>query len=169
MKKILRTIDAVNEQVGSAARWLALFLVLVIVNEVVRRYVFNSPTSLGMESMVMAGAAMYALSWGYATLHKVHVRVDVIYRRFSRRVQLIIDTVCFVLIFLPVIGTLNYYSCTYMIRAWLIGEKSDLTSTFPPIAPVRTIVFIGICLLMVQGIAQFVRDIYELVRSKPYD
>lgn len=167
MRKIVRVIDAANEWVGLATRWLIILAVLITVTEVVQRYVFGWPTMWGPELAVMAAAAMYALAWGYIHRHGGHVRVDVFYSRLSPRVRAILDVVCALLFFLPVIGLLVYASGSWMWRAWEVGERSRMTFWHPPIAPLRTAIFVGLCLLMLQGIARFIRDLHFLVRNRP--
>ena len=81
----------------------------------------------------------------------------------------IIDVVCFFALFLPVIGVLTYTAGSWMVHAWAIGEKSVITYWYPPIAPMRTAIFIGILLLVLQGIAQLWRDIYFLRRGEHID
>jgi len=168
MSKLLRIIDATNERVGQAMKWFVIAAMLVMVIEVAQRYLFHRPSMWGYEIPVQVGAAMYVLSWGYVHLSHGHVRVDVFYSHFSPRTRTIVDIACFFLLFVPVIGFLIYTSGAWMARAWNIGEKSVLTYWYPPIAPLRTTIFVGMLLLLLQGIAHFIRDLHLLVRSKPH-
>lgn len=169
MKKILKIINSVNEWAGKGAQWFALALILIGVTEVVMRYVFDRPTMWGYEILVMTGAAMYALSWGHVHLHQGHVRMDVLYRSFSTKGKSIVDAIFFLLFFVPVVGLLAYTSASWMWHAWEINEKSVLTYWYPPIAPLRTVVFIGVCLLALQGIARLIADLHSLKGTKVYD
>jgi len=169
MRKILQIIDSTNERIGQAMRWFVIAAILFMVIEVVQRYVFHHPTMWGYEIPVQIGAAMYILSWGYVHFSHGHVRVDVFYSRFSLRNRAIIDIACFLLLFVPIVGFLAYTSGAWMAHAWKISEKSVLTYWYPPISPLRTAIFLGILFLLLQGIAQFIRDLHLLMRSKPYD
>ncbi|NIO06679.1 MAG: TRAP transporter small permease subunit, partial [Deltaproteobacteria bacterium] len=82
MRKILKAIDSINDFVGNTAKWLAPLIMLVITTEVALRYIFGRPTSVLPELMIMFGAALYTLGWGYVHRLRRHVRVDVIYLRF---------------------------------------------------------------------------------------
>jgi TRAP-type mannitol/chloroaromatic compound transport system permease small subunit len=44
-----------------------------------------------------------------------------------------------------------------------------ITGWYPPAGPLRTIVLLGLALFALQGFAQFIRDLYLLIRGKPYD
>ena len=169
MRKVLKTIDSINEFVGEQMKWVVLFLILVVCSEVMMRYVFNSPTSQLPVIQTWTGTTLYILAFGYVMLHKGHVRVDVLYTRFSDRMKAIMDVILFFVFFVPAIGSLLYSGYNWMIHAWVAGERSMLTYWYPPMAPVRTIVFIGLSLFFLQGLATLYRDLYMAVRSKPYD
>lgn len=166
---MLRVIDFVSRWVGEALKWVAVAIVCLGASEVVMRYVFNSPTHWGYETLLMLGAGMYVLSWAYVHLERGHVRLDVVYTRLSVRGKAIIDVICTALYFFPLIGVLVYISSLKMWRAWEIGEKSIETHWYPPLGPIRTAVFIGLCLFALQGLAQFIRDLHVLVKHQPYD
>jgi TRAP-type mannitol/chloroaromatic compound transport system permease small subunit len=154
---------------GQLVKYFVIAAALVTCFEVTQRYVFNRPTMWGYEIPIMIAGAMYTLAWGYVHKEKGHVRVDIVYSRLSDRVKAIFDSVLFVCLFSPVIGFLAFQSWNWMIRAWRIGEKSVFTYWYPPIAPLRTAIFIGIVLFLLQGLAQFWRDLYFLVKGVRYD
>jgi TRAP-type mannitol/chloroaromatic compound transport system permease small subunit len=169
MRTILRTIDSINEWVGRRLKWLVLFIVLVVCSEVVMRYVFNSPTSQLPVIQTWSGTALYSLAFGYVLLHKSHVRVDVIYARLSTRVKAIVDVILWFVFFLPSIGFLGYAGYNWMIHAWRAGERSQITYWYPPMAPIRTIVFIGLVLFLLQGVATVYRDLHMAIKNRPLE
>jgi len=169
MKRILRFVDATSTWTGRIVLWLSVILVIVMTYEVFMRYALNSPTMWAYETSIMIGAAMYALSWAYVHRERAHIRVDLIYSRLSSRGKAIVDTICAFFLFFPLISLLGYMAFSWMARAWKINEKSVETYWYPPIAPLRTAVFIGLVLFGLQGLVQFIRDVYLLVRNKSYD
>lgn len=169
MRKLLKFIDATSLWTGKIVRWLAVALVLIMSYEVFMRYVLNSPTMWAYETVIMTGAAMYVFAWTYVHREKAHIRVDVFYSRLSSRGKALVDALCTFFLFFPLISLLGYMAFTWMARAWKIGEKSVETYWYPPIAPLRTAVFIGLVLFGLQGLAQFIRDVYLLLRNKSYD
>lgn len=168
MSITLRLIDSINRWVGHGIKWFAVVLVCLGTYEVVMRYAFNSPTRWGYETLLMLGAAMYVLSWGYVHLEHGHIRLDVFYARLSARAKAIMDVACTTLLFFPLVGILAYTSASRMWDSWETGERSIAATWYPPLGPIRTLVFIGICLFALQGIAQFIRDLYVLSRH-PHD
>jgi len=169
MRAILKAIDSLNEWVGRQLKWLVLFLVLVVCAEVLMRYVFNRPTSQLPVIQTWSGTALYALAFGYVLLHKGHVRVDVLYTRLSQRMKALVDVVLWFVFFLPSIGFLTYSGYTWMVHAWRSHERSQITYWYPWMAPIRTIVFIGLVLFLLQGLATVYRDFHLLVKDRPLE
>ena len=169
MRAILRVVDSISEWTGKAVRWLCVALVLVMTYEVTMRYVFDAPTMWAYETSVMIGGSIFVLGLAYVHRHRGHIRVDVFYEHLSPKGKAIIDVIFASLFLFPLLIILIDASVSYMWRAWLIGEKSVETYWYPPAAPFRTAVAIGFCLFLLQCLAQFVRDLYLLVRNKPYD
>lgn len=163
----MRVIDSISEWVGSAARWLVVALVAVTVYDVAARYVFDAPPVWGYETSRMLGGSIILLGWAYCLLHHFHIRVDVFYTHFSLRKKAIIDVLCTALFFFPLFAVLIKISIPWMWSAWLVGEVMPESYWYPPAGPFRTMVVIGVCLLFLQFIAQFVRDLRILMKREP--
>jgi len=104
MKKVLKVIDAINEWMGAKlVKWLTVILMLVVTGEVFMRFVLNRPTTQGPMIAIWTGAVLYTLSWGYIHLHKGHVRVDIVYGRFSPRAKAIFDVICAIVFLFPLL------------------------------------------------------------------
>ena len=169
MKAVLHVIDLISDWTAKAVSWLAVALVLVLVFDVVERYVFGGATIWAYETGTMLGATIYVMGWAFVHRMREHIRVDVIYVHLSPRAQLIIDVTGTLLFFLPLLYVLIDTSIYYMLRAWRINEKLAETFWYPPAGPFRTVVVVGLFLLAFQTIANLIRDFYQLVRNKAYD
>ncbi len=169
MKAILRIIDTINNGVGSAAHWLCTALVLLITLEVIRRFVFNSPSMWAFESAMMMGAAIYTLAWSYVHLHRGHVKVDIFYIHLPRRVQALIDVLGNIFFFFPFIIIFTIAAVDKAQYSWAVNERMEETVWYPPLGPLRTVIAIALILFLFQGAANFVRDFYVLIRNRPYD
>ena len=159
MRRILMVIDNMNEWVGRWITFLPYAFVLIVCTEVILRYGFNDPTIWLPVVVTMTAAGMYALSFGYIFLHDGHVRIDIFSRLLSRRGKAILEVVLGVLFFFPVIGALTYSGAQWVWFAWSTDERSQQTFWYAPIAPIRTVVLIGLLLFLLQGVAIFVRDL----------
>ena len=167
MRTILKVIDSISDWMGNIVCWLALVLVVLVSFEVTMRYCFNSPTMWNYETSMMIGGTLFILGWAYTQRHNAHVRVDVFYAHLSPKKKAIIDVLCTLLLLVPFMILLINISIEYAWRAWEINEKSVLSYWYPPMAPFRTVVLVGFCLFTLQSIANFIRDLYILIRNRP--
>jgi TRAP-type mannitol/chloroaromatic compound transport system permease small subunit len=55
-----------------------------------------------------------------------------------------------------------------MFWSWKVMEKSVEGYWYPPWYPLRTMIFIGFALLLIQGLANLYRAVYRLVKGKEY-
>ncbi len=167
MRTIIKTIDAISEYTGKTARWVCVALVAVVVYEVTARYVFNAPTVWAFETISMLLATIGALGWAYTHLHHGHVRVDVFYTHLSPKGRAMIDVGGYLIFFFPFLIMLVYASASGAWFSWSVGERLIEGYWYPPAYPIRIVMFVGASLFFLQGVAQFMRDLYQLIRSKP--
>ncbi len=161
MKKIARAISAANDTLGRFFSLLILPLIFVVMYEVIARKIFHAPTSWGFELTIYIYGAHFMLGMAYTLLLDRHVRIDVIVMQLSEKVQLWLRIITFVIIFIPFVGALTYAAIVFAAESWSILELSS-TAWKPPIYPFKTIMPIAMLLLLAQGIANFIRDIYKL-------
>ena len=158
LAKIARTIDRVSLASGRILVWWTVVAVAIITFEVVMRYVFNRPTNWGHESMTLIFGMQYILCGAYAHHAKAHVRVDVVYQAFSPRNKARMDALTSLLFFLY-IGVMTYTGWFFYWQSQVIWELS-FTDWAPPLYPVKFTVFLGSLLLLLQGFANFIRDLH---------
>jgi len=169
MKAIIKTIETISEYTGKTALWLCVALVLVLSYETTSRYVFDSPTAWAYETSWMIGATLAVMGWSYTHRHHGHIRVDVFYTRLSLRGKALVDVLCSFIFLFPLLGVLMYSSTTFMMFAWKMKEKLVESSWMPPSGPIKTVLMVGLAIFTLQCLAQFLRDLYQLIRGKPYD
>ena len=169
LRKLLRGIDYISKLAGSWAKWFVWLLVLVGAYDTIMRHFFNAPTLWAYDTLCMAGGAVYVMGWSYDYLHDSHIRVDLFYRKLSPRKRALLNIISSVVLFFPLIGALLKISITWAIKAWRINETMISTFWYPPAAPYRTVFALGILFLDLQGIANFIRDLYFVIRGEPLD
>ena len=108
---------------GEYVAWWSLMAVFVYYYEVIARFVFNSPTNWVHESMFLMFGMQYMLSGAYAYREDQHVRVDVIYAKFSPRGKAIADIITSVFFFI-FIGTMLVTGYRFAGDAVNFGEHS---------------------------------------------
>jgi len=166
IRRILGGIDALSTWSAKGIAWACFIMVLVIAYDVILRYLFRAPTVWQYDISYMLGGSIIILGAGYVHLERKHVRVDILYNGFSLRTRLIID-VCFTsLCFFPLITALIFSSVQHAIHAYTVKEFSEVGFWRPLMWPFRSIIPIGLAILWLQGLANFVRDVHRLAKGE---
>jgi len=161
----MKLIAKINDWQAQIFGWLTVACTLVMTYESIARYVFNAPTLWGYSTVVMMGAAMYF--FGFAYVHKLngHIRVDIFYNRLSERGKALLDVVCAIFLFFPLIVALTYGAFYMAIESWVTREINTESAWFHPMGPIRSICAIGLLLFLLQGISQFIDDLRKVIRG----
>ena len=163
MKKILSIIDAISIWSGKVAGWLVLFVVGFIIYEILMRYVFHLPTLWVSESMVFGSGMIYVLGAAWALQDYRHVKIDLIYGRLTPRQRAVIDSFTFIFFFFYMIVFL-WATTEYARRSVSVLETSG-SAWDPPVYPIKLALAAGVLLLLLQGIAKFIRDLHFAVKG----
>ena len=166
MRKTLRIIDSINEKIGTLSSWLIIAMVIVILCEVIARYVFNSPTTWAFSSMRLIGGAAIVLGWAYAQLHNAHIRVDVFYSYFSARIKALVDVLGSLLFFFPLIGAFTYIVISRELQVLMTGQLLTFSFWCSPSSIYAVVIMLGLCLTCLQFAAQLARDVHTLIKGK---
>jgi TRAP-type mannitol/chloroaromatic compound transport system permease small subunit len=161
MKKFVRAVDKFNEFFGKWIALLILPLTGVVVYEVLMRRAFHAPTTWAFEMTVYLYGAHFMLGAAYTHLHDRHVRIDIIVQQLPPKVGVFLNVFTFWIIFLPFVGCLSYAAVVYAAHSWSVWEHS-WTAWKPPLYPYKTIMPVALIMLLIQGIANFIRDVYRL-------
>jgi len=158
---VIGFVDTLNDWVGRVMSFGILFMFVLVLSEVIRRYFFNAPTVWGTELTQFIFGMYVILSGGHILRWGGHVNVDILYNRFGTRAKAIIDIGTFFLFFL-FCGMMLLYGGSLAWESLSIWEHSN-SAWHPPIYPVKMMIPIGAFLVLLQGIAKLIRDILTLV------
>lgn len=159
MSRIVRWIDRLSGATGLIIAWLVFPLILASCYEVFSRYVLNAPTIWAFELGYMAMGTHALIGAAYTLKERGHIRIDVFYTHFRPKTRAMLDTLGYVVLFLPVMLWLCWGSWDYWVEAYLSGEESGQSAWNPLIWPFRFCFFFGLALLTLQGIAELIRCI----------
>ncbi len=163
MKKLLALIDGLSILSGKAASWLILLVVGFIIYEILMRYVFHLPTLWVSESMVFGSGLTYVLGAAWALQDNRHVKIDLIYGRLTPRQRAVIDSITF-FFFALYLGVFLWATTEYARRSVMVLETSG-SAWDPPIYPLKLALALGVVLLILQGIAKFIRDLHFAIKG----
>ena len=164
--RAIRILDKLTLWTAWAFAVLVVPLVLANTIEVFMRYVLGRPTVWAMETTVMTYGSLFMLGAAYALQKGAHVRTDMFWEKFSDRTKGVVDSVAYVLLFLPSMAVLCYLSFDDMVYSWSIGERSNLTPWQPILWPFRAVVPLSAALLFLQGISELLKSLWAARTGK---
>jgi TRAP-type mannitol/chloroaromatic compound transport system permease small subunit len=163
MNKLLAVIDAISTWTGKTASWLIALVVVFIIYEIFMRYVLRLPTLWVSESIVFGSGLTYVLGGAWALKENRHVKIDLLYDRMGKRRRAIIDAITFVF-FSLYMGVFLWAVFEYVVRSVSVGETSG-SAWDPPVYPIKIALLFGVLILILQGIAKFIRDLRLAIRG----
>ena len=169
---IAKAIDAANESIGRSVLWLVGVATLISALNALARYGFGVSSNAWLEIQWYLFAAIILLAAGYTLKHNGHVRIDVIYGRFSARTQAWIDLFGTLLFLLPLCGLMVWFAIPGFVDSFQSGEISPDAGGLIR-WPVRLLIPLGFALLALQGVAEiikriaFLRGEAKLTREQP--
>ena len=165
LRSIVSRIEYLSEQSGHVSKYIVPLLVFTITYDVFLRYVFNAPTKWSYDITFMLGGTLMLMMQAYTLLHKGHVNIDILQRKLSPRANLLLDTILSLLLFFPLILVLLYTSYRHAVTSIEMRELSNVGFWRPVLYPFRTMIPVAFFLVILQGIASFVRNVYSLTHG----
>ena len=160
--RLADSIDRLNTQIGHAAAWLVLVVVLLQFALVVARYLFGLGSLWLSETVIYAHATLFLLAGAWTLSVGAHVRVDIFYADASLRAKAVIDLIGAVLLLLPFALVLLWLSWPYVERSWAILEHSQEASGLPLVFALKTLIPLFAVLMALQGLVQAIRAVEAL-------
>jgi TRAP-type mannitol/chloroaromatic compound transport system permease small subunit len=164
-QKFCDLVDGINEKSGRYTCWLAMPMMGVIVYEVLMRYFLRAPTIWAWDTVRLMLLLFAAFGAGYGLVHNVYVRVDIIFARLSPKRQAWVDLLITGSLFLFFYSILLWQIGSEMAKSWEANERME-SLWAPRIYPFKTGAFIGVLLMWLQGIANFIRDLIQVMSDK---
>lgn len=155
---VAERLESVNRTVGLLVSWLALAMVLVTFVVVVLRYAFDSGSIALQESVTYMHAMLFMLGAAFTLQQNGHVRVDILYQRFSRRGRAWVDLLGTLLLLFPVSVFLLVASWDYVAESWAVLEGSREAGGIPGVWALKTLILLMPLLLLVQGLIWVLRN-----------
>jgi len=166
LRGFIKHVDRFSEWSGKAVAWTILFLVGELVYDSVARYAFNAPTVWSFDISYMIYSLLFMLGGAYTLLIDEHIRIDLIYKKVSLRTRAAIEIIGYLVLFFPVMAALVYFGIGFTIDSWRILEHQTLSYWGPPIYPFKALIPVAAILLLLQGIAQFIRSLLFIVKGE---
>jgi TRAP-type mannitol/chloroaromatic compound transport system permease small subunit len=160
----VRYVDAFNRRIGRLTMYGVLLLMAVLLYAAFSKAAFSISPIWTVEMAQFTLTAYYMLGGPYSFQNEGHVRMDLFYSNWSPRTQALVDcvTVIGLIVYLLVLLRGGIDSTYY---AFATGQHRP-SAWAPPLWPIRSIMCIGIFLMLLQALSTMFKDI-AIYRGKP--
>ena len=148
-----------------SSNFTALFLailVLLVVYDASMRYLFSEGSTALQELEWHLFDVVILLSIAYTMKKGAHVRVDILYDRFSLKTQKIIDIVATLFFILPLSLLIIYIGYDFVHISFIQNEASSDPGGLPYRWIVKSLMIVAFVLLLLEAFRAVVEDIKEL-------
>ncbi len=149
---------------GYTAGWLVLVMMVLVLVEVVSRYVVHRPLMVANEFGAYLLVAVSYLAAAYAWKEKGHVRITVLVSRLPLKIANWLRLVTLFMALIVAIG-LSQSAYSYLQTSFRLNMASGSWLHFPLQGPHMTLM-IGFSLLSLMLMLEFIRAIMKLRRGE---
>lgn len=160
-----RWIDCLIVGTGRVTAWLIVPLMVVILVDVIARKVpaiwyavsdtfladYVSSVKL-QETEWHLHTVLFVVGLGYAYVHNMHVRVDLLRRSFSQKWRAYLEIFACAVLLIPYTALLIYYGWDFVQSSFLQGEGSQALTGLPHRWLIKSTLLLGIALFLLSGV-----------------
>ena len=162
LERWLQWAELSGRRFGQATAWLLLLMMLIQCTVVLLRYGFEIGSIALQESVTYLHACAFMLGAAWTLQTGGHVRVDLLYRNWSRRRQALVDIGGSLLLLLPFSAFIVFSSIDYVQQSWAISERSADTGGLPIVYLLKTLIPVLGISLFIQGLVEVLRNLLRL-------
>ena len=157
-------IDSICEKVGRFVMYWVFFMMFLLILSFVTRNIINIPLMWIIEMAQFTITAYYLLGGGYSMLTNDHVRMDLFYGKLSKKVKAKMDifTSFFLIFFLAILFFGSITSLIYTLET----KQKLFTAWAPYVWPIKSLMLLGILLMLLQAFSTLFKDIANLKNKK---
>lgn len=163
LKQICHIIDTLNGWVGRAVAWVTFLVVLVVFVDVVMRYAFKKSFVFTQELEWHLFAFIFLMGAGYTLLKDGHVRVDIFYQNFSKKVKAWINFLGVIFFLIPGCYLIIRTSALFVYNSWSIMEGSPDPGGIPYRFIIKGAIPVGFVLILLQGISLGIKSFLTIM------
>ena len=163
-----RAVDWLTDRFGWVAMWAVILSCFISAANAIVRYTFDFSSNAFLEIQWYMFAA--CVMFGAAQVLRVneHVRVDVLYGRYSGKTQALIDIFGLVFFLLPVMALMMYLSLPLFIKMFNSNEMSSQAGGLVR-WPAMLTLHVGFGLMILQGVAEIIKRVGWLMHRYEMD
>ena len=158
-------IDRLNGAIGKSVAWLSIIMALIVFFLVLLRSTMDVGSIAAQELVTYLHATLFMLAMAYTLKGDGHIRVDIFFRRMTPIPRAWINILGTILFLIPFALFLIVISWDSTLTSWAIKEGSSNTGGIPAAFLLKTLVPLGGAVLLLQGIAEVLRNLHTLTYS----
>ncbi|MEJ5378175.1 MAG: TRAP transporter small permease subunit [bacterium] len=162
-RSLVNIIDALNLKVGTTISWLSFSLVMLVVFDVIMRYLFKKSFVAVQETEWHIFAVYFLIGGGYTLLKDSHVRVDIFYQKMSARLKAWIDLLGVLFFLLPGCYLVIKTSSKFAWTSWMVREASADPGGLPGRYLLKAVVAVAFVLIALQGVSMGLKNLLLLL------
>ena len=164
---LTQMIDRIVMTVCGVFNWIWVILVIVIITNVVLRYVFSQ----GMIELEELQWHLFAVGWlvGLSSTFILdgHVRVDVIHDKLKYKTKAWLELFGLLALLFPFIGFVTYYSIPFVELSWNTSETSTSANGLSARWVVKGFLLFSFVLLNLAAASRLIKVIVSLKNGSP--
>ena len=156
----VKYVDLICEKIGRFVMYWVFFMMFLLILSFVTRNIINFPLMWIIEMAQFTITAYYLLGGGYSMLTDDHVRMDLFYGKLSNKGKAKMDvfTSFFLIFYLIILFIGSITSLIYTIQT----KQKLFTAWAPYVWPIKTLMLIGILLMLLQAFSTLFKDIAKM-------
>lgn len=159
-------IDRLLAGLGKSVSWLIVCAVVITFAVVVMRYGFGFGRIWIQESYLWMHAIVFMLGAAWTLQDEGHVRVDMLYRKFSPRMQCWVDLSGSLFLLMPTCILILWVSSPYVWHSWQLLEGSRETGGIPAVFLLKTVIPLMAITLLLQGLSMAIHNLARITGAE---
>lgn len=166
IEKIVNLIDLISEKIGRGVGWLTTLMVLLVFYDTVMRYAFNKGNVALQELEWHLFAVVFLVGAAYTLKQGGHVRVDILFIRFSEKTKAWVDLIGTLVFLIPFSLIVIYSTQKFIGNSWAVKEISPDPGGLPMRYLLKAMIPTGFVLLIIQGISEAGKSLLVILGHK---
>jgi TRAP-type mannitol/chloroaromatic compound transport system permease small subunit len=164
--RLAAAIDRLNHAIARVAAWAMVAMVLIQCAVIVMRP-FGRGSLWLHESLFYFHVALVLFTAAWTLRHDGHVRVDIFYSSASPRARAAIDFAGSLLLLMPFMLAIVWFTAPYVLRSWTILEGSREAGGLPLVYLLKSAIVVFAAQMLLQGVSQAIRALHTLADPLP--
>lgn len=159
LNRYIEFVDKINKSIGRKTSWLTAALVLVVVGDVIVRYVFNDSSVAIQELEWHLFAILFLMGAAYTLQKDDHVRVDLFYSKFNAKQKAWLNIIGTIIFLIPFTLLIIYTSQNYALNSFALNEASPDPGGLPARYILKAFIPLSFTFLLLQGVSLLFKSI----------